>query len=118
VNVRVAVLAAASGLAALLYWANRKFAKAHSRFTPTDVEIAVAEFLDPSAPDHDTFDRFLQRPIDDPYLESIRLQCLTIRQEYPPSAGKDINEEGAKRIAALLAELRRRLNPAAGRSGR
>jgi hypothetical protein len=50
---------------------------------------------------------FLAWPIDDPYLESIRQECLRICRECPPVPGKDINEEGEKRVAALVAELRR-----------
>lgn len=106
-----AVIAAAAGIAAFFVWANRQTAAAHARFTPKDVEIALTELLDPQARDHDTWDLFLTWPINDPYLESIRLECLRIWQECPPGPGKDINDEGEKRVAALLAELRRRTNP-------
>lgn len=110
-NLWKAVLAAAAGLVAFVAWANRSAAKARFRVTPTDVEIALAELLDPHALDHDAWDRFLARPIDDPDLESIRLTCLKIRQEYPSTGGKDISEEGEQRVAALLDELRHRMNP-------
>jgi hypothetical protein len=108
VNFGIAALAAAAGLVAFFTWANRQTAKAHARFTPDDVETALAELLDSQAHDHDTWDLFLAWPINDPYLESLRLECLRICQECPPVPGKDINEEGEKRVAALLAELRRR----------
>ena len=58
------------------------------------------------ARDHDTWDLFLAWPIDDSYLDSIRQECLRICRECPPVRGKDINHEGEKRVAALLAEPR------------
>lgn len=102
------VIAAAAGIVLVFAWANRHTAKAHARFTPEDVETALTELLDPQAHDHDTWDLFLAWPINDPYLESIRLECLRICQECSPVPGKDINQEGEKRVAALLTELRRR----------
>jgi hypothetical protein len=42
---------------------------------------SLAELLGPQAHDHDTWDLFLGWPINDPYLESIRLECLRICQE-------------------------------------
>ena len=108
------VIAAAAGIVLFFAWANRQTAKAHARFTPNDVETALAEVLDPKAHDHDTWDLFLAWPINDPYLESLRLECLRICQECPPVPGKDINEEGEKRVAALLAELRRRAYTSGG----
>jgi hypothetical protein len=103
-----AVIAAAAGIVAFFAWANHQTAKAHARFTASDVEIALAELLDPEAPTHDTWDLFLAWPIDDPHLESIRQECLKICRECPPVPGKDINKEGETRVAALLADLRGR----------
>lgn len=110
------VIAAAAGIVLFFAWANRQTAKAHARFTPEDVETALGELLDPQAHDHDTWDLFLAWSINDPYLESIRQECLSICQECPPVPGKDINEEGEKRVTALLADLRRRTNPGSGRA--
>ena len=108
------VIVAAAGIVLFFAWANRQTAKAHARLTPDDVKTALAELLDPQAHDRDTWDLFLAWPIDDPYLESIRLECLRICQECPPVPGKDINEEGEKRVATLLADLRRRNSPRNG----
>jgi hypothetical protein len=108
------VIGAGAGIVVFFVWANRQTAKAHARFTPEDVEAALSELLDPKAHDHDTWDLFLGWPIDDPHLESIRKECLTICQECPPVPGKDINEEGETRVAALLADLRRRSDPGSG----
>ena len=104
----MALLAAAVAVVAFFVWAKRRTAKAHARFTPRDVEIALVEVLDPNARDHDTWDLFLAWPINDPYLESIRQECQRIFQECPGGPGKDINDEGEKRVVALRAELRRR----------
>jgi hypothetical protein len=109
-----ALIATAAGLAVFFVWANRQTAKAHVRFTPKDVETALSELLDPRAHDHDTWDLFLAWPINDSYLESIRLECLRICRECPPVPGRDINEEGEKRVAALLAELQRRTHGSGG----
>ena len=106
-SVWAAAIAAAAGIVVFFVWANGQTAKAHARFTPDNVEAALAELLDPQALDHDTWDLFLAWPIKDPYLESIRLECLRICRECPPAPGRDINEEGEKRVAALLADLRR-----------
>jgi hypothetical protein len=109
-NLLIAVLASAAGVMVFFAWAKGRTAKAHRRFTPRDVETALTEVLDPHARDHDTWDLFLAWSISDPYLESIRHECLMIREECPPVPGKDINEineEGQRRVAALLADLRR-----------
>jgi hypothetical protein len=101
------VIAAAAGIVAFFAWANRQTAKAHARFTAKDVESALANLLDPQAHDPDTWDLFLAWPIDAPHLEAIRHECLKIWGECHPGPGKDISEEGEKRVAALLADLRR-----------
>lgn len=110
------VLAAAAGIVAFFAWASRQTARPHRRFTPEDVEVALAELLAPRAHDHDTWDMFLGWPIDDPHLEAIRQECLEICRECPPVPGKDINEEGEKRVATLLAGLRRRSGPGSSAS--
>jgi len=114
VNLWMAALVAGAGIVVFFAWVNRQTAKTHARFTPQDVETALIELLDPQTRDHDTWDLFLAWPINDPYLESIRLECLRISRECPPVAGKDINEEGEKRVAVLLAELRRRADTGRG----
>jgi hypothetical protein len=108
------IIAAAAGIVAFFAWANRQTAKAHAQFTAKDVEIALRELLDPEALTHDTWDLFLAWPIDDPHLESIRQECLKICRQCPPVPGKDINEEGEIRVAALLADLRRSSDPGGG----
>ena len=105
-NFWMAALAAAAGIVVFFAWSKRQTAQAHARFTAKDVDDALSELLAPDARDHDTFDLFLAWPIDDPYLESIRQESLRICRECPPVPGKDMNEEGERRIAALLSELR------------
>jgi hypothetical protein len=106
VRVWMAALAAAAGIVVFFARANRQTAKAHARFTVKDVDDALSELLAPDARDHDTWDFFLTWPIDDPYLESIRQESLRICRECPPAPGKDMNEDGERRVAALLSELR------------
>jgi hypothetical protein len=88
-------------------WANWATSRIHARFQSKDVEEALAEVLSPDAETHETFDMFLSWPIDDPRLESIRQQCLSIIKETdPPPAGEDLSDEALKRIASLLEDLR------------
>ena len=100
-------VAAAVGIVAFFKWAHRTTAKTHARFQPADVEEALAELLFPGAHHDDTWNLFLTWPIDDPYLESIRQQCLKIIDECPGSGSRDdISVEGLNRVAAILRELR------------
>ena len=105
-NFGVPAAAAIAAIVVFFAWANRGTAKAHARFTAKDVDDALAEVLAPDARDHDTWDLFLAWPIDDPHLESIRQECLRICRDCPPVPGKDMNQEGERRVAALLSKLR------------
>jgi hypothetical protein len=98
-----------SGAVAFFTWANRATARAHARFQSKDVEAALIEVLSPDSPTHDTFDLFLAWPIDDPYLESVRQECLRIIGKTDPAPpGQDLSDEGLRRLAALLDKLRHR----------
>jgi len=102
----------ALAVVAFFTWANWATSRRHARFQSKDVEEALSEVLSPDAETHDTFDMFLSWPIDDPGLESIRQQCLSIIKETdPPPAGDDLADEALKRIASLLEVLRTRREP-------
>jgi hypothetical protein len=58
---------------------------------------------------HDRFDLFLARPLEDPYLESIRQRCLAICRNDKGGPGRDLSESGCEQVAALLVELRQAL---------
>jgi hypothetical protein len=99
-----------AAIVAFFAWGNRQMQKTHARFQAKDVEDALAELVSPDAHYHDEWDLFLAWRIDDPYLESIRQQCLEIIRESPPTDPReDISEEGKNRIDALLRELRSRI---------
>jgi hypothetical protein len=105
----VTVVLLVCGAGAFFVWANRSTARAHARFQPKDVEAALVEVLAPDAETHDAFDLFLAWPIDDPYLESVRQQCLRIVRETDPAPpGQDLSDEGRRRLAGLLHALRDR----------
>jgi hypothetical protein len=57
-------LVAFSAWAAFFRWKQRLAARAHARFTATDVEAALCAILGPDY--HGNFDEFLIWPIDDP----------------------------------------------------
>lgn len=80
------VAAAVIGFSILAWFsgrAKRRAATTHAQFTAKDVESALVAVLSPGY--HGTFDEFLAWPINDPYLESIRQECLSIDQEFPPT---------------------------------
>ena len=52
--------------------------------------------MDPEAPTRDTWDPFFAWPINDPYLESIRLEYSKTCQNVGSLLVKDINEEVEK----------------------
>jgi hypothetical protein len=97
--VLVAVVAA---IVLFFAWANRTTAKNHARFTRNDVEAALAEFVSPDSMYCVEWDLFLGWPIDDPYLESIRQECLRIRRE----SQSEFSAETFAKVSALLANLR------------
>ena len=100
---------------AFFTWNNWATSRIHARFQSKDVEEALAEVLSPDARTHDTFDLFLCWPIDDPALESIRQQCLSIIKETdPPPPGQDLADEAMKRIDSLLKDLRTRRSRLSG----
>ncbi len=103
-------------IGAFFAWANRATARSHARFQSKDVEAALVEVLAQDSPTHDSFDLFLSWPIDDTRLESVRQQCLRIIRETDPAPpGQDLSEEGLRRLAVLLDELRHRAQAAEGR---
>jgi hypothetical protein len=121
VNFWMAALVAAAGIVVFLAWANRQTAKAHARFTAKDVDDALSELLAPDARDHDIWDLFLAWPIDDPDLESIRQECLKICRECPPVPGKDMKEDGERRVESHdydVKEIVRALKQAEASGGR
>lgn len=113
-----AALAVVGTVVAFLAWAllgrrARRAARIHAQFAAKDVETALDEVLNPGY--QGTFDEFLAWPINDPYLESIRQECLRICHECP--SARNVNQEGEKRIAALLRDLRQRTHLAGGSAG-
>jgi hypothetical protein len=77
------------------------------QLTKQDVAEALKNVLDlDGSGSHDQFDVFLARPIEDPYLEAIRLECLeVVRKDRAPPKGKDISESTAEWVRGKLREL-------------
>jgi hypothetical protein len=93
---------ALSAVATFFGWANFRTRRAHARFTSADVIVALEEFVSSDAQSHDTWDLFLTWPIDDPYLESIRLRCQSLARSDAEPAAKDT-------VHATLTEMRDRI---------
>jgi hypothetical protein len=75
------------------------------------IRQAIAAFenaldLDDSG-NHDEFDLFLARPIADPYLESLRKECLAVASsDSKPAPGRDWGPKSEHWIREKLIELR------------
>ena len=98
------VAASIAVLFSLTTWATRS---KHARFKREDVESAIEEILSTDSRSHDSWDIFLNCPIRDPYLESIRIRCLKIVTNYPRTKPtEDIGPEGIQKIRAILTEMK------------
>lgn len=106
VIVIVVVVIVILGIILFFIWANGKTKKEHAHYDVTDVIMALEELFDPDARYHDTFDLFIIWPINDRYLESIRLKVLEIVKNDPGGKGKDISRHGMEEIELILNELR------------
>jgi hypothetical protein len=91
-------------------WANRNARKEFGRSTHEHVEKALLNFTAAADGDYyDDWDLFLAWPIDDPYLESVRVRCLDIiGNKY-----ENHTPEAVDQVAKLLEELRSHTEPAA-----
>lgn len=83
-------------------WIYRRTRREVSRHTPSDVEKALNDLLS-SGPHSalDDWEVFLYNPIDDAYLESIRVRCQEIDEIHNAES-----DEGKRRVRQLLEELK------------
>jgi hypothetical protein len=96
------VLAAVVVAAALFFpWASRRTAKAHARFGRKDVEGVLAQIVSPETKTSDDWDLFLAWPIDDPFLESIRQECVRIDRE----SRSPFDADAVAKVSALLTKI-------------
>ena len=79
------------------------------QMTRQQAAAALANALDlDGAGNHDEFDFFLGREIADPYLESIRQECLVIiRSDLKPLPGRDLGPRAEEWAQRRLAELQK-----------
>ena len=74
--------------------------------TREDGVAALRNVLDmDNADTHDEFDLFLGKTIQDPYLESVRKECLEILRHDNPRSGKDLGEAAEQWVEGKLREL-------------
>lgn len=78
-----------------------------ARLTKQDVENALRNALDlDGSASHDIFDLFVSRPIEDPFLEAIRAECLAIcLVDRNRPRGRDFGEVSEQWIRMKLYEL-------------
>ena len=86
-------------------WLHRKYLET-VHITREDVVAALRNVLDmDNAGNHDEFDLFLGRAIQDPYLESVRKECLEVLRHDTPRSGKDLGEAAEQWVKEKLREL-------------
>ena len=107
-TILIVLLSGLAGVAVFFALTHRATRRRHAKFAPIDVELALECVLD-DRKYHDAWDLFLTWPIDDPYLESIRLQCCDILETAAPAKrGEDVSDDAKARIRVVLGDLRER----------
>jgi len=98
---------------AFLFWIiryNRYLRLKHWNFTKSDVIYALDNILGLNAPYFRDFDMFLDYPMKDEYLESIRQRAIKVCERYhwqsTPDYDLGLATEGQSEIEKLLNELR------------
>jgi hypothetical protein len=74
--------------------------------TTEEVIQEIAKFLNRVGGAYD-WDDFLTIPINDPMLDAIRIECLDLRENYPPGKKRQYcSDEGLKRLEVILSDLK------------
>jgi hypothetical protein len=75
------------------------------RLSKTEVRQYIEDFVRGSGGRWD-WDDFISVPIDDPELESVRVRCVQIAGEYPPTSGEGYcSSEGMAELVRLAESL-------------
>jgi hypothetical protein len=80
-----------------------KTTRNHKKFNKKNVITALNNVLSNDL--HDEWDLFLTHPINDKYLESVRVRCIDIVVDYSNKNGSDLSEEGKKIIKKIIQDL-------------
>ena len=76
-----------------------------NKLNKKQVATVIYNFLNEKGQEWD-WDDFISIPIEDSFLESIRLKCASLPEEFPPAQGKGYcSEEGVKVLRKYLDEL-------------
>jgi hypothetical protein len=109
---RTLIIIAACICAVLVFLKFRKARQVSVHLTRRDVESALANVLDlDGSGTHDAFDLFLASPIDEPYLESIRQECIAVLKQnrhQKPAPGRDLCEADEQWVREKLRGLQTR----------
>lgn len=72
------------------------------------VATVIENFLDGASGDWD-WEEFIDLPLAEPELDSIRLRCATLPRDYPPGPGDGyVNPEGTEILRGIARMLRQR----------
>lgn len=78
----------------------------HNKFTPEQVAGWIEDFLDGKGGPWD-WDDFISLPINDPFLDQIRLHCASLPEEFPPGENENYcSAEGEKIMRDYVRKLR------------
>ena len=104
-NIVFIIIVVLAGIVGFFIWANHQTRKQHERFTKSDVVAALENVISSDSVDHDEWDLFLSWSIRDPYLESLRMQCLEISSFLSDEHGRDLSLAGEEKVRSILREL-------------
>lgn len=77
----------------------------HNRDEKSEVADVITRFMSGKIGPHE-WDDFISIPLDDPYLEAIRLRCRDLPDDFPPQKrGEYCSSEGDVVLRQILGEL-------------
>ena len=76
--------------------------------TAQDVVTSIETLFGPGSMDEWEF--FLEWPIADPYLESVRQRCRAIYEEHDAQPGQYMTDQGIRLVGEVLAELKQHID--------
>ncbi len=104
-NTALLILIAIAIVLLLCYFSGRRVRENHAFLSISEAVAALEEAVDNGA-GHDRFDDFISWPINDPYMEAIRLRALQITLDAVEEPGRDLSVAATEQLQLLLSELR------------
>jgi hypothetical protein len=97
-----------SGLLLQNTWVGPSLSLDRMKRTPEEIANTIEDFVNGTGKQWD-WDGFISIRLDDADLEAIRQRCISIRDEFPPSAPRDYcSDAGLKIMRQIVQDLRAR----------